>query len=616
MDTNITESNEKLLYKLLLDQDAAKNNYSKQMAIIDNWKFELDGRYANGQESVHPSQRDKSVLMMKDIKRTIEGSIPNICDPFLSNGDIVDVTAKSMSSVMAAKAITKQLNKQFRSVEGFVDTIEGLARDLQESGTVFIKSGWGDNAATYEQINVQELIIDPSARKLSDCKFIIQRRKVSISDIISNPQWYGEHTLESLAKLMPTVHSEYEPDENDNEDFNFDDRAREMVEIFEYYGVMDVNGDGKLAPVLAIYSDNMIINFVDSPYPESWKGIPFDSAVYSSKSFSVYGDAISELISDYQKVRTGFMREIINNANNANSSQMASRKGSIDVLNKRKMLKGENYEYNGTEPGIIPAQFNPIPESVFNIVEQFKREQEELSGVSRNNGGVDLENAANKTATAASLAQTNADKRLLQITRHLGSMFESMFKKWIELNQMMFIVDTEDMQQMAMQMQQMQQQGQQPEAEMIEKFEIMSAMQNIDGSFDIQMTVGTNGQKMANINNGLMVLQQLLPLVPAIGVSVSLGILADIATDMDKPLLAHKLMQKSQAADRAESNPQPDPQAQQAAQLELQKLQAEIEKLRSEAAENMADKAKKEAEAMGVFVDTEMTTQGFDVKIG
>ena len=40
------------------------------------------------------------------------------------------------------------------------------------------------------------------------------------------------------------------------------------------------------------------------------------------------------------------MREILNNANNANSSQKWNKKGALDINNKKRMMKGLDFELN------------------------------------------------------------------------------------------------------------------------------------------------------------------------------------------------------------------------------------------------------------------------------
>ncbi len=591
----MNKRNKRLFNSMESNASGAKNTYTQLITIVDNWKAEIYGKYPNGNTG-RPGETQKATMVMKDLQRVIEGSIPSICEPFLADSDIVGVQGNDAESAKKAPYVQQLLNKQFSRTGSKSTLIEQIARTLQVEGTVFVKVGWGEDMPALEQINLMEIMIDPSARQLKDAKFVIQRRKLSKSDILNNPAWFGKHTMESLSKLTSSTESEYEPENTltNDDSFNFDDDARELVEVFEYYGMMDVDNNGTLKPIMGIFSNNMLLNFVDSPYPDSWNGNPFDSCVYTSRPFELYGDGIAPLIGDYQKVRTGFMREVLNNAQKANSTQVATRKGSIDIANKRKFINGEHYEYNGAEPGIIPATFNQIPESIFHLVEGFKVEEEELSGISRMNAGADQRQLANKTATASNLQQDNAEKRLTQISGHIATMLESVFSKWIDLNRMM-----------------------------LQESSVMARGQRLpvngmmfEGKYNLEVTAITAGMKTKQNENSLMLLNILSPMVEtgAVSQDIIMSIVANLADNVDMPQLAQTLRDDAEQKKAQEEQSQGQPDL--AEQLAMKRETVEIANLESETIENEADARKKDAETLGVQVDTEMTTLGYQVKIG
>ncbi len=607
-----SEKSKQLLYQMATDLSGAQSAYNDIVEEVEAWEAEIKGVYIKPSQAMGlgpQASRDESGLMMRDLKRIVEGSIPSISEPFLSGSDIVGVTPRDAKSVERADKLEELLNKQFNKGTNRVRLIEGLARDIQEQGTVFIKSGWGDNMPVVEQVNFKEIIIDPSARSLQAAKFVIQRRKLSISDILANPGWFGKHTLDSLSQLSGVVDTEYDSDANEgfgqDTNYNYSDRAREMVEIFEYYGVLDIEGNGVLTPVLGIWNEDLLLRFTESPYPDSWNGNPFDSAVYTSRSFNVYGDGIAPLVGDYQKVRTGFMREIMNNANKANQTQIASRKGSIDVANKRKMMNGEDYEYLGAEPGIIKGEFNQVPPSVFQILEQFKIEEEELSGISRQNAGVDGIAGSAHTATAVSIAQSNADKRLQQIVRHMQDMFESMFTKWIDLNVMMLrngVVKNK----VAMNRPELYTQLGMNQPDMVP----VNGME-LNGKYDLIIQVGTAEQKRIQNQNILMMMQQVQMQANVISPSVSLALLAQLAGNMDMAGLSSQLSATANSVVEQEKSGQPSEQE----QIAKETAMLEMEKLNSEIDENNASAAKDQASAAGTHTETVLATYGVNATI-
>ena len=83
--------------------------------------------------------------------------------------------------------------------------------------------------------------------------------------------------------------------------------------------------------------------------------------------------------------------------------------------------------------------------------------------------------------------------------------------------------------------------------------------------------------------------------------NISKMILADIADLKRMPALAERIRTYQ---------PQPDPLAEEAKKLEVEKLKAEIEKLKSEAMKNQATVGKTEAEATAINIDNELTASG------
>ncbi len=588
------------------DLEMSKSPHNSVMAQVNGWRDDIYGKPAAPADSGTPDTDNRgSHLTMRDIQRTIEGSIPGLSSPFVDNTDIVGIQAKNAQSEPASEIIEGLINYQYNHSMDNIAFIEDMVRDLQVDGTTFVKSGWKDDMAFGELVMINELFVDPSARSLKDAKFVIQRTKVSMSDILNNPGWYGKHNMDELIGLAGSAtNSEYDDEivEGAGQDnsFNFDD-ARGMLDVMEYYGVLDVKGDGVLKPILGIWSGDKLLNFVDSPYPENWNGNPFSVGVYTRQSHNVYGLGVANLIADYQSVRTGFMREIINNAQKANSSQVASRKGSIDIANKRKMTMGADYEYVGTEPGIIHADFNDIPASVFNIVETFKVEQEELSGISRMNAGIDQNSLNTATATAVNVSQSNADKRLLQITRHVSSLLQDMFSKWIDLNQMMLQNG----------MVQMREGTAKSIGEMMKRNGVAvngvhgkRGMVNLDvskemlqGDFNLVIQVGTSAQKTAqlgNINNMLVAMGQVQ--TPE---DIKYGLLAEMAKILDMNGLAQDLNKLAQPDEEKAQAQAKQAQKQQTIQdqaieqdmaatnASTQKDLAAAQKMRSESVENV-----------------------------
>ncbi len=541
-----------ILQKLEELLDSAKGNHAAVIAKIDEnrYNYEADTERGTIQGVVGGTPFTK--FRMKDIKRSIESSIPDLTSPFINTDKIIDSNDDEMTDL-----INYQFNK---GTKNKIELLETIARDIQIEGTVFTKVGFNGRIPTIENIQAQELILDPSARSMSDLNFAIQRRKVSIQSILDNSEWYGQQTMESLASIEATSATEFDDDRyaNDGIDtsYNFEDRPNQLVETFEYYGTLDI-GNG-LEPTLAIWADGTLLRATESPYPAKWNGIPFEKAVYQRRSYNIYGEGLPELILDYQNIRDALMSDVVSNAKSATVGQTFIQKGGMDQMNFRRMVNGEKNIYMNKPPQEVLHQgtFNPIPADVFALMEGMKVEQEELSGIGRMNAGVDSR-ALNSgtTATAVNIANDNSQKRILQVTRHISEMLERIFYKWVDFNYMM--------------------NGVQPQ------------------QIDIEIKAGTSGIRQQKLQN-IQVMSQALT---GTGRQVPNSLLIEMANLLEMPEVAQEIEMEAQQG--------PSQEQQMAMQLEMQEKQATI-------AKDNAAAMKSQAEAVETAVETEMMSYGLN----
>jgi hypothetical protein len=558
------------LETILNDLSEAKGYASEIHTSILEWRKDCSGDYKDLQKA---GKDKKAQIVSKDITRAIESAIPSLCEPFLSDDDIVKVEVNSPVNPADIAATEYIINQQFRAIDRLT-FFEKLGKTLMEDGTVVLKTTLGsDLEPRVDIVNPFEVMIDPTARSKEEINFVIQRRVVSIDDILSNPEWFGKHTLEDLEVISRKTSSEYDDAQENglghNTSVNFQDRLRQLVEVFEYNGVLE-NDEGELEPRLVIFvpDANMVLNDCESPYPAKWRGIPFDFIDYISVNNRIFGASIAVVMADYQKSRTGFLRAIHDNANMASHAQLWVKKGALDVVNKRKMLNGQNFETN-TEPNtaIVQGQFNPIPPSVFQIMEQMKVEEEEISGITRMGQGVG-ENALKSgvTATAVATANETSARRLTFIVRKISNQIARVLSKFIDLNAIYL------------------------QPRQVGEFLIDNTMMVDSGS--ITLHAPSDFEKNRNIQNSLFMLQNLQSLGELVPPQVYFDLLTEISSELGMYSLSGQLKQAKEQAVQTQAMMQN--QAQQAQQVS-QQVQQQVDL--AKASKDMAEAQKKEVEA-------------------
>ncbi len=557
LDMNSDDGKMRIYNMITLDYDGAMSNHNNMMAEV------LVSRSVYEAEGIKKSAKGKSGYVDKSVKKTVEAALPSLTEPFL-NKSIVSAQGRDAMSDEKAEVVSKLLNYQWNYGFAALPFVEQLNRDNMVDGTIFVKTGWNSDrdSAYSEIIDLDTLIVDPSATCLEDANFVVERKKVSIGEILRNPKLYGEHTLESLNGLDGAITTDFDRDEigKDN-NFNFEDKVRQMVEIKIYYGSVPVNANGDTMPILAIWSDEVMINVMPSPYPDEWNGIPFSSEVYSRVTGSMYGEGLPTILEDGQLIRTQLQRSIFDTLDASTNGQRGFKAGTLDANNKRKFKSGKDFEFNTATAEIWEGSYNPISSDVYNLMDRTQQDNEEMSGISRLNAGLDPRALnSNVTATASSLVNSAAERRLLLITRHTSALLESMFRKWLDMNKLMLTNGSVRV-----------------GNEIIDITNV-----DLEGNYDVTLNIATAGEDQARAQ----LLGGLIPQLaqnPAVPQSVIMQLTADMTESMKLFSTSDTLGNIAKQMKLQEESEQPTPeqiqqqQMQQAAmELEMREKQANI----------------------------------------
>ncbi len=549
---NLNEQSEaRILSIMIADMQGAMANHTDAMTYV------LDSRDEYNAVGYAKGKKGKSNYVDKSIKKSVEAALPSITEPFL-NKNIVLAQGRDAQSDQKAEGAGKLLNYQWNYGFKALPFIEQLSKDMMVDATVIIKSTWDavKDTATTKIVDLDTIITDPTATSMDECVFVIERKKVSIGEIKRQPGLYGDLDDETLSALSPSTDTEYDRDEIGNDtSANFEDRIRQLVEVNFYYGSIPLDQSGELTPIIGVFSDSMFLNAIRSPYPDTWRGIPFDSEVYSRVTGSLYGESMPTLLSDNQKTKTQLQRSIFDTLDASTNGQRGFRQGTLSPDNMRKFKAGKDFEFSGEAPSIWEGSFNPISSDIYALMDRTQADSEELSGISRLNAGLDPRALnSNVSATASSLVNSAAERRLLLLTRHTSSLLESMFRKWLDMNMLMLSNGSVRI-----------------GGELID----VTAL-DLKGNYDITIDVATAGANQSLI-------QQLSFLIPQLGNneavprSVVMGLTADMTAAMGLYETSDQLDVVAKQMLEAESQPQqPNPMQEAAVRLELEEKQANI----------------------------------------
>jgi len=577
------------------DYKMAKNAKTTIDDIISEWNDAYDGKkYGNEMPT-------RSSIVMRDVAKQIEWQKPNLTEPFTAISKPISAIPMNPRSDGPSKIASAYLNHEFTANFDRYKFMNDVTDVFGREGTVWVRTSWdfreedenrilnnvsmekivsipdepkeitSNKDGTFDAVYSRPKIIrnnpsaevcrnehvfpDPGADSSRHLTFMCYRFEETYSELVEA----GVYDDNALERLKSKIDREYGDTglgatrDADLQDYGRDDTFQskntnnQRSTIVEYWGYADLDGSGFNKPIVAAWSSkhDILLRLEENPLPG--KRIPFHSAPYASKPFSLWGNALAYFISDNQQIRSNIMRGVIDNMSLANNGQKFMQRGALDYINYKRMRNGERYIQTNLDPNtsITDGGFNQLPQSTFAMMNMIAEETKDLSGINQGQPALDTI-AQNKTASGAHTQTTMAQQRMADGVRNLSAMMEGVFSDWLAYAKE-FIEP----------------------GQMVEMFGDYKEIQKSDlnGDYNIAIKVSTEMNKQTQISQLNLTLQQ----AQAIGAGGPPGAINKLIAEMmdlfDKPALAEEYRNFV---------PQPDPVAQKMQELELAKLDAEI----------------------------------------
>lgn len=572
----------KILKALKADYEASRVQHDNQMAKIKVYRSEYDGKpYGN-------EVKGRSRIVSRDIKKQSEWQHSTLLAPFVSTPDIVKVAPVTWEDVEAARQSETLLNYQFCRQFGRYNFMRKALKVLDTEGTLVVQTGWDyeeeevevevpvigidmignevivgtevqteikiiKNQPTAVVCRNEDIFIDPTCMDDMDkCQFVVHRYETDLSTLRKDGRYKNLNKLASDGEAAALNDYDYDPE--DETQFRFEDDPRKKIMVYEYWGNYDIDEDGEVEPIVCAWVGNVVIRLQTNPYPD--KKPPFLVVPYNSVPFQIYGESDSELLSDSQKIKTAITRGIIDNMAKSNNGQKGIRKGALDATNRKKFINGEDFEFNGTPNDFWDGSFNAIPQSAFNMLGMVTNEIESLSATKSFSQGI-TGNSLGSTATGTKGALDATSIRKMDRVRNVSeNLIKPLLRKWLAYS-----------------------------AEFMEESEIVRVTNDqfveirrddLLGNVDLDIQVSTAEDNASKAQELAFMLQTLGQTMDAPMRNI---VMAEIARLHDMPMLEKHFR---------EYQPQPDPAAEQAKQLEIERISLENEKLRADIADKYA----------------------------
>ena len=586
-----------------------------------------------------------------------EPLIANVVKPFVESRENINVATKTDRNVLKAKVLDGLLNYFNDIPKNRNSFYKRFIRNAIVDGTAFGRVGLSEQNNSYNievtkevyeglqakyldstKITTAEIdgkfylvdntnseksltrdIVDPIATHfdplysdMEDKRFFIVMENISLMDAIE------KYAIDDkLAKKLEKIADDswYSYTNITSEDMG---RSKKMITLYEYWTKMDIGTivDGKkvlrnrMSRILLatpIYQHNSfncnpdaseIIDVRESPYP--FNHVPFFRAFGFDGASDDWGDGIAELTSDLQSVQKTLINLILDNVANGNVNRWFTRKGFLDDMNKKALANNEpiievKRSAEGTiKDNLYQATFNSIPPSLFNLIEMFNTQSEEVTGVNKamtNTLGSGLNASSSNFSAGLSLSQT----RVAMIILNIKDAIIDNFSMWSDMGILAFTPDdiyrlcdvnlAAEIAKYATEKTNALLQGIEVSEEdtvaIMEqiKTEVISEYRDLSVKYDINIKVASEASKDISSQKILMLVQQVGSLQEALPPDVTKEFVAMLADNMDFGHIVNKLRNYQEA---------PNEVVQQLQELEIAEKAAGVEAIKANTTKDIA----------------------------
>ena len=236
----------------------------------------------------------------------IDGSPEDIMPGTVLSEDVL--TTAQNDPIMLSKIA--QVNSQSYGIQPVAVQAMRVYRDVR--GTKKIKSYSGPQV---EVISPEDFYMDPESRSIEESQFVIHRVWRTFGELRQLEQDGIYQNVDKVKDWVNKNKEEYNNHEQSeryaaagqtdpaiNATDNSDQLARKKLEVFEWWGLLDLDGEGLQEPYLVVFCGESILRMEKNPYGHGQA--PFEVLRPMLDPFKFTGIGMPELVGEFQSLKT------------------------------------------------------------------------------------------------------------------------------------------------------------------------------------------------------------------------------------------------------------------------------------------------------------------------
>ena len=434
------------------EYDNLGSGYYQRKALREEaWKrynFEPYGNEKDGSAKITDST----------IFNVVEWMVPSLIQPFMSTDDFIKVIPESakIRDVIAAEYNRELLNFQMRKRMDMYSVYYDVFKTFLIGGDAFMKATWIDrDRAAGEPVGRPNVTaIFPDAIRYD---WTVKGGFMK-SDIVTHEEDWNRAQIRAMKGKKGVIDSAIDmvletrgqkiktsdlSDEQQNdknyigENLDTADKNKDLFLRREHWTTYDIDGDGKLKPVMAVFIGLTLVQVIKNPY--DFQRPPFVMAEYVRDPMGNPAAGAARVLEDIQAFRTGIMRMMSDNLNSQLNGIYEVDQTSVDDIGFQLLMNapaGSRIGIPVRKPGSIqPLKTNPLAPQALTAWEMMELAGENRSGFPRFAQGLNP-SSLSQTATGVVETTNRAEMRLWETATRFGeSTLKPLIRMIISLNQ-------------------------------------------------------------------------------------------------------------------------------------------------------------------------------------
>jgi hypothetical protein len=257
-----------------------------------------------------------------------------------------------------------------------------------------------------ENVPPEEFLISKSARTIQDSPFVAHRRLMTRSELIA--MGFKKKVVEGLPsyddlQFTPERVARFSQGEQPDENISLDP-AMQVIEVYECYIYIDVNGDGIAELRKILYAGSEILD------DEECDVIPFHSLCPIPIPHKFFGQSLADRTMDIQLIKSTVTRQMLDNLYLTNNARLGVVDGQVNLDDALNATPGGIVRMKQAG-AVMPIEVPSVTAQAFPMLEYMDQVQAKRTGVSDSQQGLDPDVLNNVSATAiAAMMKSNSGK--------------------------------------------------------------------------------------------------------------------------------------------------------------------------------------------------------------